>query len=49
MSRLLEEALEKVAALPRDQQDAIASQILAPLADEDAWNKRFAEGARRCR
>ena len=32
-----------VAALPKDEQDAIASQILASLADEDAWKKRFAE------
>jgi hypothetical protein len=36
MSTLLEEALEKVVALPQDEQDAIASQILASLADEDA-------------
>lgn len=43
MSTLLEKALEKVSALPQDEQDAIASQILASLADEDAWKKRFAE------
>jgi hypothetical protein len=43
MSRLLEKALEKVGALPQDEQDAIASQILAALADEEAWKKRFAE------
>ena len=43
MSTLLEKALEKVGALPQDEQDAIASQILASLADEDAWKKRFAE------
>ena len=43
MSTLLEKALEKVGSLPRDEQDAIASQILAALADEDAWKKRFAE------
>jgi acyl-CoA reductase-like NAD-dependent aldehyde dehydrogenase len=43
MSRLLEEALEKVGALPPEEQDAIASQILAALADEAAWKKRFAE------
>jgi hypothetical protein len=43
MSTLLQKALEKVVALPRDEQDAIASQILASLADEDAWKKRFAE------
>jgi hypothetical protein len=43
MSTLLEQALEKVGALPPDEQDAIASQILASIADESAWKKRFAE------
>ncbi len=42
MSKLLEEALERVAALPRNEQDAIASQILASLDDEDSWKKSFA-------
>jgi hypothetical protein len=43
MSTLLEKALERVVALPDDEQDAIASQILASLADEAAWKKSFAE------
>jgi hypothetical protein len=43
MSTLLEKALEKVSALPPDEQDAIASQILASLADEEGWKQRFAE------
>ncbi len=43
MSPLLEKALEKVGALPPDEQDAIASQILASLADEKAWKRRFIE------
>ena len=43
MSTLLEKALERVVALPQDEQDAIASQILASLADEEAWQTRFAE------
>ena len=43
MSTLLEKALEKVGALSQDEQDAIASQILASLADEEAWKKRFVE------
>jgi len=43
MSTLLEKALEKVSTLPPDQQDAIASQILASIADEEAWEKRFEE------
>ena len=33
---------KKVVALPQDEQDVIASQILASLADY-AWKKRFAE------
>ena len=43
MSALLDRALEKVVALPPDEQDAIASQILASLADEVAWKERFRE------
>jgi hypothetical protein len=43
MSSLLEKALEKVVALPPDEQDAIASQILASLADEEAWKTRYIE------
>jgi acyl-CoA reductase-like NAD-dependent aldehyde dehydrogenase len=43
MSTLLEKALEQVVALPQDEQDEIASRILASRADEDAWKKRFAE------
>ena len=43
MSRLLEKALDRVGTLPEDEQDAIASQILASLEDEEAWKARFAE------
>lgn len=43
MSTLLEKALERVVVLPQDEQDAIASQILASLADEKAWKQRFVE------
>ena len=43
MSTLLEKALEKVGALAPEEQDAIASQILASLEDEEAWKRRFAE------
>jgi hypothetical protein len=42
MSPLLDKAIEKIEALPQDQQDAIASEILASLADEEAWKQRFA-------
>ena len=34
--------MKQVVALPEDEQDAIASQILSSLADEDAWKKRLA-------
>ncbi len=40
---MLEIALQKVETSPADEQDAIASQILSTLADEEAWVKRFAE------
>jgi hypothetical protein len=43
MPTLLEKALERVVALPQIGQDAIATRILASLAGEDAWKKRFAE------
>ncbi len=41
MASLLEKALERVHALPQAEQDAIASQILDSLADEEAWRQRF--------
>jgi hypothetical protein len=43
MASFLGKALEKIVALPPNEQDAIASQILASLADEEAWKKRFDE------
>ena len=43
MSSLLEQALAKVGTLPPEEQDAIASQILASIADQEAWKRRFAE------
>jgi hypothetical protein len=41
MTTLLEKALQKVEALPEDDQNAIASEILDSLADEEAWKVRF--------
>jgi DNA-binding protein H-NS len=38
---LLEDALRKVAALPREEQDAIASQIMETLEDETAWKEKI--------
>jgi hypothetical protein len=43
MSTLLAKALEKIVPLPADEQETLASQILASLADEELWKKRFAE------
>jgi hypothetical protein len=50
MTKLLEKALEKISSLPQEEQDAIASQILAELEDEAGWAKRFAaqDGKLRC-
>ena len=42
MTKLLEKALERISSLPQEEQDAIASQILAELEDEAAWAERFA-------
>jgi hypothetical protein len=49
MTKLLEKALRKVSDLPKEEQDAIASQILAELDDEAAWAKRFADKAGKLR
>ena len=49
MTTLLEKALQKVEALPEDDQNAIASEILDSLADEEAWKSRFAARSDRLR
>ena len=41
MSALLDAALRKVAALSREEQDAIPSQILETLEDEAAWKQKL--------
>ena len=41
MTELLQDALRKVAILPREEQDAIASQILETLEDETAWKEKL--------
>ena len=45
MSGLLEEVLKRVESLPESEQDAIASQILATLDDDAAWERHFEENA----
>jgi len=42
MTKLLEKAIERISNLPQEEQDAIASQILAELEDETAWARQFA-------
>ncbi len=39
MTRLLEDSLRKVGELSEDEQNAIASQILETIEDEEAWAK----------
>ena len=43
MTGLLEKALQRMEALSREEQDAIAAQILETLDDEEAWARRFRE------
>ena len=43
MTQLLDEALRKVAALPREEQDAIALQIIETLEDEAIWREKLAQ------
>src|SRR3954462_12501064 len=42
MTELLENALRKVAQLSREEQDAIAAQIIETLGDETAWKAMLA-------
>jgi len=41
VTRSLEEALKRVECLSENEQDAIASQILEVLEDEQAWQRSF--------
>lgn len=41
MTGLLEEALRRLRSLSDAEQDAIASQIIETLDDEEAWSLRF--------
>jgi hypothetical protein len=41
MTELLDQAITEIGKLPAEQQDAIASRILADLADEQEWTTRF--------
>ena len=41
MSQLLKKALQKIGTLSEEEQNAIASQILETLEDEEAWQEKF--------
>ena len=43
MTKLLKKAFERVAALPEDEQDAIASIVLEEIEDEARWRASFAK------
>jgi hypothetical protein len=42
MTELLQQAIAQIQQLPPDQQNAIASRLLAELQDEQKWEARFA-------
>ncbi len=43
MTGLLEKALQRIEALSSEDQDALASQIIETLDDEEAWTRQFRE------
>ncbi len=46
MVKALEDAIKRARALPPKEQEALAAIIQAELADEAAWQKRFAATAK---
>ncbi len=42
MTGLLEKALKRIESLPENEQNAIASQILETLDDEESWDRFYA-------
>lgn len=49
MTALLEKALAKIETLQPEEQDAYASEILETLAEDKAWQARFASKRDRLR
>jgi hypothetical protein len=41
MTELLNQVIAEIQKLPADQQDAIASRLIAELKDEQRWTKQF--------
>ncbi len=42
MTRALDTAIAKLAALPADEQDRVAQWLLEELRDEEHWTRQFA-------
>lgn len=43
MTDLLKKAFDAASRLPEDEQDAVAEWLLAELASDEGWGRRFAE------
>ena len=43
MTKLLEQAIERVSKLPASDQDAVATMVLEELASEHRWGNSFAK------
>lgn len=41
MTELLQQVIAEIKKLPPDQQDAIASRLMAELKDEQLWTEQF--------
>ncbi|MBW4597997.1 MAG: hypothetical protein KME46_35130 [Brasilonema angustatum HA4187-MV1] len=41
MTELLQQVIAEIKKLPADQQDAIASRLMAELKDEQRWTEQF--------
>ncbi len=41
MTELLQQVISEIQKLPADQQDAIASRLMAELKDEQTWTEQF--------
>ena len=49
MTKLLEDAIEKVRQMPQDEQDAIAQLVLDEIDSEKRWAELFSESPEKLR
>jgi hypothetical protein len=49
MTKSWEDAMRRVATLPKEEQDAMATQIIETLEDEEAWRERLASSPEKWR